>query len=59
METLLFREYKSRIPIHLYNDSEGTLELIDSTKQVNRKCLRMVIQNLKVTLMDGEVTSYQ
>ena len=36
METLLFGEYKMRIPIHLFIDLEGTLELIASTSILKR-----------------------
>ena len=34
IETLMFGEYKQRIPIHLYTDSEATLESIASMKQI-------------------------
>ena len=43
IETLFYREYKKSIPITLYTDSEGTLESIVSTKQVDSKFLCMVI----------------
>ena len=43
----LFGEYESRIPIHLFTDLEGSLKSIASIKQVDRKCLLMLIQNLK------------
>ena len=47
------------IPINLFTDSEGTLESIASTKQVDRKSLHMVIQGLKERLVDGKIKSYQ
>ena len=59
METLRFGNYQRWIPIHLFTDSEGTLESIASTKQVKRKTLRMVVKDLKERLMDEEIVSYQ
>ena len=47
IETLFFGGYERRIPISLFTDSERILELIASTKQIERKSLRMVIQDLK------------
>ena len=35
------------------------MELIASTKQVERKSLHMFIQDLKERLMDGKISSYQ
>ena len=55
----MYGVYRRIIPIHLYTDSEVRLESIVSTKQVERKSLRMVIQDLKETLVDGEISSYQ
>ena len=40
-------------------DSEPTLESIVSTRQIERKGLRMTVQEMKEKLMDGEVKSYQ
>merc|ERR1711867_332879 len=37
----------------------GTLESIASTKQIERKGLRMVVQEMKETLRKGEMNSYQ
>lgn len=56
IETLLFGKYEKRIPMQLFMDSEGTLE---STKKVERKSLRMVIQDLKERLIDEEIALYQ
>merc|ERR1711873_204489 len=39
--------------------SEPTLESIASTKQIERKGLRMVVQEMKEKLRDGEINSYQ
>ena len=59
METLIYGDYKKRIPIHLYMNSEGTLETKTSTKEVERKSLQMVVQDMKDRLTDGEISSYQ
>merc|ERR1712115_96117 len=39
--------------------SEPTLESTASTKQIERKGLRMVVQEMKDKLRDGEIDSYQ
>ena len=59
IETLLYGSYGKRLPVHLYTDSEGTLESIASTRQVDRKSLRMFIQDLKERLLEGEFTLCQ
>ena len=40
-------------------DSEPTLESIASTKQIERKGLRMTVQEMKEKLKEGEIKSYQ
>ena len=55
----MFGNYKRIILIHLYVDSEGTMESIDSTKQLERKSLRMVIKDLMERLINGDIASYQ
>ena len=40
-------------------DSEPSLESIASTKQMERKGLRMTVQEMKEKLMEGEIKSYQ
>ena len=47
IETFLFGRYEKKIPIQLFTDSEGLLESIASTKQVERKSLQMIVQYLK------------
>merc|ERR1711895_277125 len=37
----------------------GTLESIASTKQIERKGLRMTVKEMKEKLRDGEIKSYQ
>ena len=59
IETLLFGEYRQRIPVRIYTDSEPSLESIASTKQIERKNLRMTVQELKDSLVEGDVRSYQ
>ena len=59
IETLMFGDYRQRIPVRIYTDSEPSLESIASTRQIERKSLRMTVQELKERLMEGDVRSYQ
>ena len=59
LEILLFGDYRQQIPVMIYTDSELSLESIASTKQIERKNLRMTVQEMKDKLMDGDVRSYQ
>merc|ERR1712029_959537 len=59
VEILLFRDYRKRMPVRVLTDSEPTLERIALTKQVERKGLRMAVQEMKEKLRDGEIKSYQ
>ena len=59
VEMLLFGDYRKRMPVRVMTDSEPTLESIASTKQVERKGLRMTVTELKEKLLEGEVKSYQ
>ena len=56
---LLFGNYKQRIPVRIFTDHEPTLESIASTKQIERKSLRMTVQEMKERLIEGDVRSYQ
>ena len=58
LEMLLFGEYKKRIKVCLFRDSELTLESIASSKQIERKTLRQTIVDLKERLVDRDVQSY-
>jgi len=58
LELLLYGEVLNRVPVHLYIDSESTLESVASSKQISTKTLRNVIVDLKERLVNGEVTSY-
>ena len=59
VEILLFGDYRKRMPVRVMTDSEPTLESIVSTKQIERKGLRMTVQEMKEKLLEGEVMSYQ
>merc|ERR1712030_210960 len=52
-------DYRKRMNVRILTDSEPTLESIASTKQIERKGLRMVVQEMKEKLRDGDITSYQ
>ena len=58
LELMLYGDYQKRIPVKLFTDSESSLELIASSKQVVNKSLRMTVWGLKDNLLDGEVFSY-
>merc|ERR1712112_675979 len=59
VEILLYGDYKRRMNLRIFTDSEPTLESIASTKQIDRKQLRMVVQDMKEKLREGDITSYQ
>merc|ERR1711954_513527 len=59
LEIFLFGDYRKRMPVRIMTDSEPTLESIASTKQIERKGLRMTVQEMKEKLMEGEIESYQ
>ena len=44
--------------MRLFTDSEATLESIASSKQIERKTLRLTVVDLKERLVDGEIYSY-
>ena len=44
--------------MRLFTDSEATLESIASSKQIERKTLRLTVVDLKERLIDGEIYSY-
>merc|ERR1712082_496400 len=59
IELLLFGKYEKKIPVRIITDSEPLLESIASTKQIERRSLRMTVQELKDRLKTGEIKSYQ
>ena len=58
VEILLFGDHRRRIKVHLFTDSEATLESIASSKQIDRKTLRLTVVDLKERLVEGDITSY-
>ena len=58
VEILLYRDFKKRVKVHLFIDSEATLESIASLKQIERKTSRLTVVDLKERLINGEVFSY-
>merc|ERR1712115_457776 len=59
VEISLYGDYRKRMNVRILTDSEPTLESIVSTKQVERKALRMVVQEMKEKLRDGDISLYQ
>merc|ERR1712243_399879 len=59
VEILLFGDYRKRLPVRIMTDSEPTLEIIASTRQIERKGLRMTVPEMKEKLIEGEIVSYQ
>ena len=57
IEMLIFGYFKQRILVRIFTDSEPTLESIASTKQIERKSLRMTVQEMKERLIEGDVRS--
>ena len=44
--------------MRLFTDLEATLESIASSKQIERKTLRLTVVDLKERLVDGDIYSY-
>ena len=58
LEILMFGDFKKRMKVRLFTDSEATLESIASSKQIERKTLRLTVTDLKERLVDGDIYSY-
>ena len=58
LELLLYGDISNRILIHLFTDSESTLESLASSKQILTKSLRNVVVDLKERLLKDKVSSY-
>ena len=58
LEMLLYGDDQKRIKVKLFTDSEATLESVVSSKQIERKTLRMTVVDLKERLLEGDVYSY-
>ena len=54
----MFGDYRKRMKVRLFTDSEATQELIASSKQIERKTLRLTVVDLKERLVDGDIFSY-
>ena len=50
---------QKQLPVILYSDSEPLLESIHSTKQVERKMVRHIIQSMKDNLSRGEIEEFK
>merc|ERR1712177_192543 len=59
VEILLYGKYNKKINVRILTDSEPTLESIASTRQIERKGLRMLVHEMKDKLRDRVITSYQ
>ena len=59
IEILLYGKYNKKMDVRILTDSEPTLESIASTRQIERKGLRMLGHEMKDKLRDREITSYQ
>ena len=58
VEILIFGDYRRRIKVRLFTDSEATLESIASSKQIERKTLRLTVVDLQERLVDSDAFSY-
>ena len=58
LEILMFGDFKKRMKVRLFTDSEATLQAIASSKQIERKTLRLTVTDLKERLIDGDIYSY-
>merc|ERR1712082_242768 len=52
-------ESSDQIPVVVYTDSKPTIESIYSTRQVERRTVRHVIQSMKDDLDRGEVSEFK
>ena len=58
MEEVLF-DGKKKVKIDLYTDSKPLMDSIASTKQVEQKMMRPIINNMKDKLTDYEIRSFR
>lgn len=58
VEILIFWNYWRRIKVRLFTDSEAKSESIASSKQIERRSLRVTVVDLKERLVDGVIYSY-
>ena len=57
VEILIFGDYRRRIKVRLFTDLEPILESIASSKQIERKTLRLTVVDLKERFVDEDVFS--
>ena len=55
---LLFGDYRKRVKVRLFTDSEVTLESIATSEKIDRKTLGLTVVYLKERLVDGDIYSY-
>ena len=58
VKILLFEDYRKCVKVRLFTNSEATLESIASSKQIDRKMLRLTLVDLKKRLVDGDIYSF-
>ena len=58
LEILMFGDFKKRIKVRLFTNSEAKLESQASSKLIERKTLRLTVTDLKERLVDGDIYSY-
>ena len=58
VEILIFGDYRRRIRLRLFMDSEATLKSIASSKLIEKKTLRLTVVDRKERLVDGDDYSY-
>ena len=58
LEILIFRDYKKRMKVRIFTDSEPTLVSNASSRHIERRGLRLTVMDLKERLLDREVYSY-
>ena len=52
LEILMFGDYRKRMKVRKFTDLEPTLESIASSKQIERKSLKLIVTDLKKRLLD-------
>ena len=58
VKILLFGDYRKRVKVRLFTNSEVTLESIATSKKIDRKTLGLTAVDLKEKLLDGDIYSY-
>jgi len=58
VKILLFEDYRKCVKMRLFTNSEATLESIASSKQIDRKILRLTVVDMMERLVDEDIYSY-